>query len=582
MRKFFTLILAVLFVSVITAQDERPEGVIMMTGEEVPVIDGKLDENGAWDSANVYLIDKALYGEQYTFGEPEETNWRAMWNADGMYIFVTTVDDEWYPSYVTGGNSWEYDKPEIYFDVNYILEDAGGPASSGSGHHQVAPAAEQDKIDGTPVTQDNGVVYAFYVEDPNWSVEYFVPWSVLTNADGGLFDQTGTMGFDVTMIDRDTGDEGRRRAVWANIGGQNESWSNMDDVGYVTLDGSEPPIYVDEINISVDGAITENDQTIQIMAEVLPEDATDKVVKWTIKNADGSRARASISADGVVTPVINEEVVIQAISTDGFVYSNEVNLSISGQVPTRFQLSYIKNGDFTDFDEETLAPGAPWTGGSTVVDGVLNITNTNGQGSNPWDWTVGQNIYVPAEIKDEAFELQLKMWIAASDTFDIDIEHIGDDYTRFGSTTHPASADGNSQWRFILTTEPTWHTIDITDFSRMDEREQKFNFFAGHTNETVYIDSVTLVSVADLALLPSSTEDINVAEESFKVYPNPADTRLYVEFTTSNNKVAIYNSVGIKMDEAVVFGTRHMFDVSSYPKGMYFVKTDESVEKFIK
>jgi hypothetical protein len=419
------------------------------------------------------------------------------------------------------------------------------------------------------------------VEDPNWSVEYFIPWSLLQTGDGGMFDQTAPMGFDVTMIDRDTDDGGRRRAVWANIGGVNESWSNMDDVGYVYLDGSEPPVYVDEINISVDGAITEDKQTMQIMLEVLPEDATDKSVKWVITTADGGRARATISKTGVISPVVDEEVIIQAISADGFIYSNEISLSISGQKPTKFQLSYIKNGDFNMANEDG-SPVAPWEGGSTVVDGVLNITNTNGQGSNPWDWTVGQVINVPQDIKDEAFVLEFKLWIAAPDTFDVDIEHLGDDYTRFGSTTDPRSADGNSQWRFELTTDPTWYSLDITDFSRMDDRQQKFNFFAGHTNETVYIDSVTLVSVADLALIPSSSKDINASEETFKVYPNPADTKLHVEFTSANNTVAIYNSVGIKMDEVVVFGTRHTFDVSRYSKGLYFVKANDTVVKFVK
>ncbi|HSH20126.1 MAG TPA: sugar-binding protein, partial [Draconibacterium sp.] len=251
MRKFFTLFLGVMFFAGAIAQDERPEGTIMHTGENIPVIDGVLDENGAWDSAIVYNIDKALYGEAYTFGEPDETTWRALWNDDGMYIFLKTVDDAWYPSYATGGNSWEYDKPEIYFDVNYVLLDAGGPSASGTGHYQVAPAAEEAKIDGTPTTQDDGVVYAFLVDGTNWDVEYFVPWTLLKTSEDGLFDKTAPMGFDVTMIDRDPDDAGRRRAVWANIGGQNESWSNMDDVGYIYLDGAEPPVYVEDIILTL-------------------------------------------------------------------------------------------------------------------------------------------------------------------------------------------------------------------------------------------------------------------------------------------------------------------------------------------
>jgi hypothetical protein len=36
------------------------------------------------------------------------------------------------------------------------------------------------------------------------------------------------------------------------------------------------------------------------------------------------------------------------------------------------------------------------------------------------------------------------------------------------------------------------------------------------------------------------------------------------------------------MDEEVVFGTRHMFDVSRYSKGLYFVKANGAVVKFVK
>jgi hypothetical protein len=57
---------------------------------------------------------------------------------------------------------------------------------------------------------------------------------------------------------------------------------------------------------------------------------------------------------------------------------------------------------------------------------------------------------------------------------------------------------------------------------------------------------------------------------------------LYVEFSKPNSTVAIYNSVGVKMDEEVVFGTRHMFDVSRYSKGLYFVKANGAVVKFVK
>jgi hypothetical protein len=578
MRKIFTLFLGVLIG--VSAFAQRPEAVIKKATVK-PVLDGVLDD--VWAETDSLLLDKPFVTTNGlpTLGESGETWWKALWDEDGFYLFVNVTDNAYFPNYVKGsGNPWDYDKIEVYFDVNYVLEDAGAPAN-GAGHHQMAPDMTAAKEGGQLNTEDNGRQHAFKVENPNYTAEYFVPWASLTTKDGTQLDYSEPLGFDITVNDSDPELDTRRRAVWSNDGSiVAEAWSNMDECGIITLEGAQI-IYVDKISISVDGAITEDNQKLQVMATVLPEDATVKAVKWIVTTADGGKARATIDADGWITPVVNEELIIQASSSDDFVFSNEVTVSITGQKPTHSELSYIKNGDFNVFNETTLAPGAPWTGGSTVVDGVLNITNTNGQGVNPWDWTVGQNVYIPEELKNDPFVLYIKLWMAEADTFDVDFELIGDDYLRFGNTTDPKSADGRSQWRFELTTEPTSYTIDITDFSGMDTRVQKFNLFAGLSGSTVYVDSVFLVSVADMDLIGTAiSQERNM--ETFKVYPNPASSKLYVEFSKPNSTVAIYNSVGVKMDEEVVFGTRHMFDVSRYSKGLYFVKANGAVVKFVK
>lgn len=519
MRKIFTLILGVLFVSAAFAQLERPTAIIKKATVK-PVIDGVFDE--VWDEVDPIPIDRPYDTENGapTLGEPGETYWKALWDEDGYYLIIKVTDDNYWPNYLAGSglNAWEYDKPEIYFDVNYVLEDGLGPSQGSSGHHQMAPDMTLAKESGQLNTEDNTRQHAFMVDAPNYVAEYFVPWASLTNSDGVAVNIEDPIGFDITINDSDPDNNTRRRAVWANVGPDaSESWVNMDACGIITLEGAEV-VYVEEINISVDGAITEDNQQLQINIEVLPEDATNKSLKWHVRTADGSRVRASISASGLITPVTNEELIIYASDATDYIDSEEITVSITGQRPTIAELSYIKNGNF-DIVTETGAPGAPWTGGSTVVDGVLNITNTNGQGENPWDWTVGQNVSIPAALKNDPFILQLKMWISEPDTFDVDFELIGDDYLRFGNTPDPHSADGRSQWRFILTTEPTMYTLEITDFSGMDTRVQKFNLFAGLTNATVYIDSVSLVSVADMDLVYTAVSQVK-AMETFKVYPN--------------------------------------------------------------
>src|SRR5690606_24332147 len=111
MRKIFTLILGVLFVSAAFAQLERPTALIKKT-EVKPVIDGVFDE--VWATTDSFAIDRpydTANGDP-TLGEPGETYWKALWDEDGYYLIIKVTDDAYWPNYLAGAaNSWEYDKP---------------------------------------------------------------------------------------------------------------------------------------------------------------------------------------------------------------------------------------------------------------------------------------------------------------------------------------------------------------------------------------------------------------------------------------------------------------------------------------
>jgi hypothetical protein len=256
--KLFTLVLFALVVAGVSAQ--RPEAVIKKASV-APVLDGVAEE--VWAEADTHHISRPHGQEVPTLGNVGETYWQALWNDDGVYVFLTVTDDEFYPHYIAGGNHWEYDKPELYFDVNYILDDAAGPSAGGNGHHQIAPAFEDGKNDGTVIVEGNGAEHAFLVDGSNYTAEYFVPLTLLVDKDGIQVDLLETVGFDVTINDRETGDAGRRRAVWSNTGTTAESWFNMDDCGYITFDGAEAGTFVDSVHVT-GGNITENNGTLPL------------------------------------------------------------------------------------------------------------------------------------------------------------------------------------------------------------------------------------------------------------------------------------------------------------------------------
>ena len=70
--------------------------------------------------------------------------------------------------------------------------------------------------------------------------------------------------------------------------------------------------------------------------------------------------------------------------------------------------------------------------------------------------------------------------------------------------------------------------------------------------------------------------------ETLKVDPNPAVNELNVVLTSENPRVSIYNGVGQRMEQVVVSGTEYKFDVSSHSAGIYFVKTETAIAKFVK
>ena len=573
MKRFFTLILAVLAVSF--AMGQAPVGVFAKASV-APEIDGEVD--AVWAEAEVYNIDKPYKTEVPTLGEPGESTWQGVYTEEGVYILLKVTDDAFLPA-ATGQNRWDYDNAEIYFDVNFETDDGKG-ASGGLGHIQVAPSFTEGSNDGTPMTIASGatagVEYAFLVTEPNYVAEYFIPFSVLIDMDGNQVDPTNTIGFDVTLIDRDPDDTARKRAVWANIGAKDESWNNLDDAGDVTFEGAEPLVAIESITITGASEISADNGTIQFSSSIMPADATQPA-KWIITNGTGM---ATINKEGLVTALKDGTVMVKAASADDFVSSNEITVTISNQKVTHFESSFIKDGDFTM--GTGTKPSAVWEGGAMVENGVLTITNTNATpGPDPWSWTVGQIINIPQEMKDLPFVLQLTAWADEPRIFDVDIENIGGNYVRFGDSPDPRADAGHSQWRLDLTTERQVFTLEITNFSRMDPvQEQKFNLFAGMALAKVYVDSIFLVTKDDFILRAKGlVNSIN------KVYPNPVGNgnTLFVELSKINTNVAIYNAVGQKLMEKVSTGNLVKFDVKSLRQGIYFVKlSDGSVQKFVR
>jgi hypothetical protein len=220
-------------ISFITSTSTKPSTVIKRA-TSTPVIDGFIDP--VWSTAIVSNVNLPFRSETPTLGELGTTTWKGLWTSEGIYVLVEVNDNVFSPVYdgTSPGTNWMYDKPEIYIDVNSVLEDGIGP-NNGNGHYQFAPSPVEGEIDGGVSRDANGCTSAWFVTNPSYVVEYFIPFTTLVDQDGNMVSTTNTIGFDVTIVDNDTPDPMRNRAVWANIGNNDESWNNMDDCGTITL-----------------------------------------------------------------------------------------------------------------------------------------------------------------------------------------------------------------------------------------------------------------------------------------------------------------------------------------------------------
>ena len=606
MRKLFTFLMSVILISTLSAQ--KPHA-LLPKASVAPEVGGGIDD--VWSEADPINVDRIYIDENPTVGAEGETWWKGLWTDEGIYVLVNVADNDYYPYYQradeTQTSKTRYDQVEVFFDCNYEKVDGlGGWEGGNSGHYKFAPAtsiaADAGFDDGTlheDYYPDLGYKYSINAnDDPHWFVEYFVPFASLKDEDGLVVDIQGEIGFEVCIVDNDSpgGNDGRNRIVWANnLNGDDDSWDNMDDAGIIELDGAAV-VYMEELTLT-GGDITENNETLQIGIDIYPEETTDKTLKWKISEA--STAKASISADGVVTPLTNGTLIVSATSSDEFVESNEITINISGQIITVDKMNFLVDGNF-DMPQENGRPNAAWSSGGTgsgygshtawVEDGVFRFSPDSVL-ANQWDMKVRQRVSTSrmAENAGERFLIGFKMWATEEATFQLVLEQ-NSSWAHWGNnsaaqTANAVPVDGQSRWDITPTTEPAWFKMSFVA-DNLDGNGPDFCFQPSLIGAvSVYIDSLYLITAGDSALINwDYVEGIaqNRQLETLDVYPNPAKDVLNVTLENGNTNVAIYNSVGVKMEELLVEGTHHVFNVSNYSPGLYFVKANNTVVKFVK
>jgi hypothetical protein len=608
MKRIFTLLLSVFLGHMAMAQS--PEAVVKKT-DTAPTIDGVID--AIWGNAPANNIVVPFKDEAATVGNEGETTWKALWNADGMYFLIQVADENWFPNWAPGGgtNDYEYDKIELYFDTNLPRLDAVGGHSDTPGSIQIAPGFADGKLDGQILEGTAfGLAfnYAFKLSDPTYVAEYFIPWDIVNDNTTTAFDKMTSMGFDVTIVDRDQGDAARKRINWANAGAVDESWANMDDAGVISFEGAVEVVEIEKITVSGGTTITTDGGTLQMSATIEPEDATSQKPKWVVENNTGE---ASITKEGLVTAIKDGTVLVKAMATDGSYVEGKVTITITGQTFNKEDIWnsfnkitnwHFENGQTGQFPVSwggwidkpvtmnvggvDVPSGLTEQGDPVIVEGVCVMKAGLAADNAAWHYQLNQS---PLSCEPNVpYTLKFKTWATADATpCVVDFESnaaaaTGEQYKRYGASTDPEALGGRGEWNYMANIEPRWVEFHVT-FDQITEGVtiQKIQWMFSLSNETISMDSLLLIKDSDILL---KVPTLSTAASKVQLYPNPAQNELTVsQIAVANSKVSVYNAVGQKLMEKTATGNQAKFDVANLRKGMYFVRfSDGSSQKFIK
>ncbi|MBN2273765.1 MAG: Ig-like domain-containing protein [Bacteroidales bacterium] len=166
------------------------------------------------------------------------------------------------------------------------------------------------------ITTDNGTLQLSAAVLPANATNKTVRWSVTNGTGQATISSTGlvTAVADGTVTAKATANDG------------------SGVTGTLTITISNQNIHV--TNITVTGAggastITTDNGTLQLSAAVLPSNATNKTVTWSITNGTG---QATISSTGLVTAVASGTVTAKATANDGSGVTGMLTITISNQI----------------------------------------------------------------------------------------------------------------------------------------------------------------------------------------------------------------------------------------------------------
>jgi len=364
--------------------------------------------------------------------------------------------------------------------------------------------------------------------------------------------------------------------------------SGVGDTLALTI--SSPLIPVSDITLMTAGGTSEMNvgTTLQCSTTVLPVDATNPVVAWSVVNGTGS---ASVSSGGLVRALTMGTVELVATAEDGSWVSDTIQLNILASV-TVTDIDVSSTGGVTQMIEgEELQMSAtvlpedasnklvawsvnPGTGTANITEeglltalneGTVGVVASSQDGSGVSD-TFSITINSPNVLVSE---------ISISSAGDVKMIEEGSTL-QFTALVSPPDADNPA---VLWSVNPGTGTANITEEGLLTALNEGTVAVVASSQDTSGVSSTFALTVFGPSGLYSLKES-----NPFKVYPNPSQGKFYLDVGDLRiTRFEVVNLMGTVIREILTGPEKRVIelDLTNVGPGTYFISATHNEQLFI-
>ncbi|MFA9388685.1 MAG: alpha-L-fucosidase [Prolixibacteraceae bacterium] len=372
--------------------------------------------------------------------------------------------------------------------------------------------------------------------------------------------------------------------------------NSINSVVVIDVDGvptaSTQYIKTSSIKVSSEGGrrtVSDNGGTLQMAVTVLPANASDKTVSWTVSDI----ALASISSTGLLTGKKNGEVTVFAIANDGSDVQGKLVISISDENSYTEGVSLINSSfEFPDDNSKIKCTqngvsineveGFGWkidqcgdSGREDPTKAGLSTSSTPAfDGSYVgYIYNYDSHLYQVVEVVNQA-------GVTYSLTGQVHFSYSGGDIAYTGAyislfsgtnTTQRTIAKGDSV-QYIVGAERNsgWKQVVVNYTTTSDDIGKSLCIETGSSLNNggiywSYVDAFILTKTITTSVAGP------VGNSQFKVYPNPSNNGIIHLRSVGEGSVFIYNQAVRLVYSGTISRIAQEIDLSNKEKGLYLV-----------